>query len=61
MGIEMTSEQKKEKILACIKACGYAAMDCYLKEGKELLRAGMVKISKKYTSCGNSRLVWVAA
>lgn len=56
----MTSEQKKEKILACIAARGWATREIYYKEADELYKAGLIKLGDRYFTGGNRKSVWVA-
>jgi hypothetical protein len=57
----MTSEQKKERILAAIKARGWSTADCFWKEACELRDAGLIKLGERFSVGGNRKTVWVAA
>ena len=57
----MTAEAKKAKILAAVASQGYFTADLYYTEGRELVKAGLVKIDTRYTVGGNKRWVYVAA
>lgn len=57
----MTSEQKKERILAAIKARCWSTADCFWKEACELRDAGLIKLGERFSVGGNRKTVWVAA
>jgi hypothetical protein len=57
----MTTEARKAKIIAAIASRGWFTADIYLTEAKELRDAGLIKMSSRYFTGGNSKLVWVGA
>lgn len=57
----MTTEAKKEKILAAIAGRGWSLAEVFWNEAKELESAGIIKMSDRYFTGGNRKRVWVAA
>jgi hypothetical protein len=57
----MSTDQKKEKILAAIQARGWASAEIYWDAACELRAAGLIRMSEKFTTGGNRKPVWVAA
>jgi hypothetical protein len=57
----MTTEQKKEKILAAISVRGWFTAECYWNEARELEKAGAIKLSERFSVGGNRKNVWVKA
>lgn len=57
----MTSEAKKEKIITLIASRGWAPMDLYFNEAKQLRDAGFLKIGERFSVGGNRKTVWVPA
>lgn len=56
----MSSEQKKEKILAMAAKAGFPA-ELYVTEAEELCAAGLIKIQIKRSKVGAFKAVWVLA
>jgi hypothetical protein len=56
----MTTEQKKQKILACIASRGWFTMEIYWNEARELEAAGLIQFGDRYFTGGNRKPVWVA-
>ena len=57
----MTTEQKKEKVLAAIAARGWFTTQCFWDEAIALRDAGLIQIAETFVTGGNRRLVWVRA
>lgn len=60
--MEMTTEDKKAKILAAISIRGWWNNEIYFNEGKQLQAEGKVKAGECYAAAGGRKFfVWEAA
>lgn len=57
----MTSQQKKDKILAAIADRGWFLAELFVNEARELQAAGTIRRETRYFTGGNPKAVWVAA
>jgi hypothetical protein len=57
----MTSQEKKDRIIAAIAARGWFTADLFTAEASELRDAGAIKLGERFSVGGNRKTVWVAA
>lgn len=57
----MTSDMKKQKILAAIASRGWWTADVYWSQARELEAAGLIRLGDRFFTGGNRKTVWVAA